>query len=128
MQYMLLCRFNEDAWNAIPERERDRIMADYYGLLDELDREGRHVATGKLEPVAAGRVVRYGGGVPVTDGPFMETKEHLGGFHVVEAASLDAATAIAARFPTLPHGGVVEVRPLLEIRSAPVGAPASPGG
>jgi len=49
----------------------------------------------------------------VTDGPFMETKEHLGGYHLVECDSLDEAVAVAARIPTLPAGGTVEVRPLL---------------
>ncbi len=116
MHYLLLCRFNEEAWNAIPEAERAAIMEKYHRLLDELDASGRHVATGKLEPVAAGRTVRHDGNGPMTDGPFLETKEHLGGYHLIEAESLDEATEFAARFPTLPRGGVVEVRPMLEMR------------
>lgn len=112
MQYLLLCRFNEDAWNAIPEARREEIMEEYYAVLDGLEREGKHLATGKLQPVAAGRTVRHANGRPVTDGPFMETKEHLGGYHVVEAESMEEASAMAARFPTLEHGGVMEVRPL----------------
>jgi len=112
MQYLLLCRFNEEQWEAIPASERDAIMEEYHAVLADLDRDGRHLATAKLQPVAAGRTVRHDGHAPVTDGPFMETKEHLGGYHLIECASLDDATAIAARFPTLPLGGVMEVRPL----------------
>lgn len=116
MQYMLLCRFNEEAWQAIPEGERDRIMAAYYAVLDDLDKTGRHLTTGQLEPRAAGRTVRHREGrVVVTDGPFMETKEHLGGYHLIEADSIEEAVAVAARIPTLPAGGTVEVRPLLAI-------------
>lgn len=112
MQYLLLCRFNEDDWNAIPESERDEIMDEYHAVLAKLDQDGSHVATGKLQPVAAGRTVRQGADRPVTDGPFMETKEHLGGYHLIKADSMDEATEIAAQFPTLPRGGVIEVRPL----------------
>lgn len=112
MQYLLLCRFNEDDWNAIPESERDEIMQEYHEVLDTLERDGRHLGTGKLQPVAAGRTVRHADGKLVTDGPFVETKEHLGGYHLVQADSMDEATAMAARFPTLAHGGVIEVRPL----------------
>ncbi len=112
MQYLLLCRFNEDDWNAIPEAERDEIMEEYHGVLDGLERAGAHLATGKLQPVGAGLTVRHANGRPVTDGPFLETKEHLGGYHLVEAASMEEATAIAARFPTLARGGVMEVRQL----------------
>lgn len=113
MQYLLLCRFNEDAWEAIPAAERATIMEEYHGVLDALEREGRHVATAKLEPVAAGQTVRHDGNGPITDGPFVETKEHLGGYHLIEADDLEQATSIAGRFPTLPAGGVIEVRPLM---------------
>lgn len=114
MQYMLLCRFNEDEWNAIPASERESIMAAYWTLLEELDQDGLHVTTGQLEPRAAGRTVRrMRGELVVTDGPFMETKEHLGGYHLIECDSLEEAVGVAARIPTLPAGGTVEVRPLL---------------
>lgn len=116
MQYLLLCRFNEDDWNAIPEAERDDIMERYHELLDELHEDGRHVATAKLDSIDAGRTVRHDGNGPTTDGPFVETKEHLGGYHLIEADSMEEATAVARRFPTLPRGGSVEVRPVLETR------------
>ncbi len=113
MQYLLLCRFNEEAWEAIPRFEREAIMDEYHAVLDDLDRTGRHLATAKLQPAAMGRTVRHDGRAPVTDGPFMETKEHLGGYHLIECGDLSEATEIAARFPTLAVGGVMEVRPLV---------------
>jgi hypothetical protein len=114
MKYMLLCRFNEEGWAAIPGPERERIMDAYREVLEDLDRAGQHVATGQLEPRATGRTLRQEKGrLVVTDGPFMETKEHLGGYHLIECDSLDEAVAIASRIPTLPAGGTVEVRPLL---------------
>lgn len=114
MQYLLLCRFNEEAWRAIPEARREEIMEAYRAVLDELDRSGRHLATGQLEPRAAGRTLRHEQGrLVVTDGPFMETKEHLGGYHLIECDNLEQAVEVAARIPTLPAGGTVEVRPLL---------------
>lgn len=113
MQVLLLCRFNEEAWGAIPRTERAAIMKEYHAVLDDLEREGRHVATAKLEPVAAGRTLRHDGDGPVTDGPFLETKEHLGGVHLIECDDLEQATAIAGRFPTLAAGGTIEVRPLM---------------
>lgn len=113
MQYLLLCRFNEDAWQAIPASERETIMKAYRDVLDDLDRSGKHVTTGQLQPRAAGRTVRHRGGrAVITDGPFMETKEHLGGYHLIECDSMEEAVAVASRIPTLPAGGTVEVRPL----------------
>lgn len=120
MRYALLCHFNERAWSDISQAERDAIMERYHAVIDELHREGRHRLSSQLHSVTEATVVRPGRGSdgseraerPVTDGPFVETKEHLGGFHVIEAANLDEAIEIASRIPTLPAGGTVEVRPL----------------
>jgi hypothetical protein len=113
MKYLLLCCFNEKQWNAIPERQRDAIMRDYGALLQSLDAGGQHLATGKLQPTANATTVRSKNGKPVvSDGPFAETKEQLGGYHLVECKNLDEAISIAKRFPTLPFGGAVEVRAL----------------
>lgn len=114
MEFMLLCRFNEAAWEAIPASERATIMERYHAVIDGMSREGKHIRSGQLGPLAAGRTVRHAEGrTVITDGPFMETKEHLGGYHLIECDSMEEAVAIAARIPTLPVGGTVEVRPLV---------------
>jgi hypothetical protein len=113
MRYLLMCCFNEKQWDAIPQARRDEIMRDYGALLQSLDQSGQHVDTGKLRPTATATTVRNGKGKPVVvDGPFAETKEQLGGYHVMECKDLDEAISIAKRIPTIPYGGAVEVRPL----------------
>jgi len=120
MRYALLCHFNERAWSDIPPAERDVIMERYHAVIDELHREGRHRLSSQLDSVTEATALRSGprsdgsgrAERPLTDGPFVETKEHLGGFHIIEAANLDEAIEIASRIPTLPAGGTVEVRPL----------------
>ena len=114
MQYMLLCCFDEERWEEISEAHRSRIMQEYGALLQSLDKSGQHVASGKLQPTSAATTVRARSGKPtIIDGPFAETKEQLGGYHLVECKDLDEAIEIAKRIPTIPFGGAVEVRPLM---------------
>ncbi|HEY5861679.1 MAG TPA: YciI family protein [Casimicrobiaceae bacterium] len=113
MHYMLMCCIDETTWGAMAPAARDGVMRDYGSLIDDLVKNGRYVSGGKLRPVATATTVRHKGGRPVlTDGPFAETKEQLGGYHVVECADIDEAIAVAQRIPTLRVGGTVEVRPL----------------
>ena len=113
MQYLLMCCINEAEWDALPAAERDGVMRDYGTLIEDLARDGRYVAGAKLRPTATATTVRQRNGRPVlTDGPFAETKEQLGGYHVVECRDIDEAIAIAQRIPSLRCGGTVEVRPL----------------
>jgi hypothetical protein len=114
MQYLLMCCFNEAQWEKIPEPQRDAIMHEYGELLQSLDKSGQHLATGRLQSSLTATTVRGKNGKPtVTDGPFAETKEQLGGYHLIECRDLDEAISIAKRIPTIPFGGAVEVRPLL---------------
>ena len=113
MQVMLMCCIDEGRWSAMPAAIRDAVMRDYGAWVGEMQRLGKHVATGKLAPVARAQTIRVKNGArQVVDGPFAETKEQLGGYHVLECRDLDEALALAERIPTLPHGGVVEVRAL----------------
>ena len=113
MRYLLFCCFDEKRWDAIPEPQRDAIMRDYGALLDSLHKSGQHLATGKLQSTSNAATVRSRNGKPViSDGPFAETKEQVGGYHLVECRDLDEAISIAKRIPTLPYGGAVEVRAL----------------
>jgi len=114
MQYLLMCCANEAQWAKLPDAERDRIMDDYGKLIHELKTSGRLLAGAKLEQSAKAVTVRERNGKKlITDGPFAETREQLGGYHLVECKDRDEAVAMALRFPTLAVGGLIEVRPLV---------------
>ena len=114
MQYLLMCCFEEAKWEKLPDSERSRIMSEYGALVGELREKGRLLSGAKLAPCADAVTVRERNGRPViTDGPFAETKEQLGGYHLVECRNREEAIAIAQRIPTLAAGGAVEVRPLV---------------
>lgn len=113
MQYMLLCCFDEYAWGTLSDAQKDKIMREYGELIQDLVKSRRFRGGGQLHPTAAATTVRMKNGKLVcTDGPFAETKEQLGGYHVVECHDLDEAMSIAARIPTLHAGGAIEVRPV----------------
>jgi len=113
MQVMLMCCFDERRWHALPAEEQESVMRDYGAWIAEQERTGRHRVTEKLADAAAARTLRVQGGrAIVTDGPFAETKEQLGGFHILECRDLDEALEIAGRIPTLRLGGTIEVRPV----------------
>jgi len=111
MQYLLMCCFEEARWAALPDSERDRIMDEYGKLIHELKSSRRLLAGAKLDRVGSAVTVRKKNGKSVvTDGPFAETKEQLGGYHLIECKDRDEAVSIASRIPPLAAGGVVEVR------------------
>ena len=113
MQYLLMCCSDEKAWNALPEEQRETVMRDYGAWIDQAIATGHYLAGGKLKPTSSSTTVRVRNGKPViTDGPFAETREQLGGYHVLECRDLDEALALAARIPALQAGSTVEVRPL----------------
>ena len=116
MQYLLMCCFDEKQWDALPAAQRDTIMRDYGQVVQDLVSSGQYLAGAKLHPTAAATSVRMKNGKPVlSDGPFAETKEQLGGYHLIDCRDLDEAISIAKRIPTLPFGGNVEVRPIEQI-------------
>ena len=116
MQYLLMCCFDEKKWDAIPESQRGEIMRDYGAVIQGLVDSGQYLAGAKLRPTAAATHVRAKNGkAVVSDGPFAETKEQLGGYHLIDCRDLDEAIAIAKRIPTIPHGGLVEVRPVEQV-------------
>ncbi|HEU4449491.1 MAG TPA: YciI family protein [Gaiellaceae bacterium] len=117
MQYLLLIYGNEreqtESWEKLGEEEQNRQMAAWYAYTGELEKAGVHVAGEALQPTGAAKTVRVDGGeLLVTDGPFAETKEQLGGYYVVDVDSEQAALDWAAKMPSLPHGSV-EVRPIM---------------
>lgn len=113
MQYMLMCCIDEALWNALPDAERDAVMDDYHALIQEMVTSGAYRGGARLQSVASSTTLRQRGDELVTiDGPFAESREQLGGFHVVECRDLDEALALARRIPPLRVGGSVEVRPV----------------
>ena len=113
MQYMLMCCFDEKAWEAFPEPQKDKVMEEYGKFIQGIVKSGHDRAGGKLTPSSTAATVREKNGKSVTlDGPFAETKEQIGGYHLVECKDLDEALSIAKRIPSLRVGGAVEVRAL----------------
>lgn len=111
MQVMLMCCIDQGAWEAMPAASRDAIMRDYGEWVAEMERQGKHVASAQLVPAGRARTIRLQNGRrQVVDGPFAETKEQFGGYHLLECRDVDEALALAEKIPTLPHGGVIEVR------------------
>jgi len=114
MQYLLMCCINEASWDALPATDRDAVMRDYGELIRDLAQQGRYVAGAKLRSTATATTVRQRNGRPVlTDGPFAETKEQLGGYYLIEAKDLNDALQVAAKIPSAKLG-TVEVRPIQE--------------
>jgi hypothetical protein len=100
-----------EAFEQLPPEEQQAIADDYFALL----RSPEVLASEELEPVETATTVRVQDGVTLlTDGPFVDAKEHVGGYGLVEVENLDAALRIAARVPIARLGGAVEVRPLVE--------------
>ena len=116
MKYMLLVYLDEQA---MTDEERAHCYVESAQLTQELHARGQYVAAGPLHPVATATSVRVRDGKRlVTDGPFAETREQLGGYYIVEAADLDEALAIAERIPPARYG-TIEVRPVMEISGLP---------
>lgn len=113
MQYMLLCCIDESLWNSLPDAERNGVMEDYNAVIQDMVLSGHYRGGAKLQPTETATTLRQQDGKMITlDGPFAETKEQLGGFHVVECKDLDEALELARRIPPLRVGGTVEVRPV----------------
>jgi hypothetical protein len=116
MRYMLLIYGDEQAAAGATPEQTAAIMQAWYRYTNELEQAGHRLAGEPLQPSTTATTVRGGSGGPlVSDGPFAETKEQLGGYYLIEAADLDEAIAWAARMPHVPHGGIVEVRPIFEL-------------
>jgi hypothetical protein len=116
MKYMLLIYTAEDAWT---DSEREHCYVESTELTHELASRGQYLGASPLQPVATAASVRVREGKQlVTDGPFAETREQLGGYFLVEAKDLNEAISIAGRIPGA-RKGTVEVRPVMELSGLP---------
>ena len=113
MQYLCLIYDDETMWQTMPENDRNAIMGEYMGFTESIRTSGNMVAGDALQPTSTATTVRVRNGETlVTDGPFAETKEQLGGYYLIEANDADEALAIAARIPSARYGSI-EVRPVM---------------
>jgi hypothetical protein len=116
MKYMLLIYGDEQA---LSETERQECYAESTQLAYDLRSNGQYVAANPLHPTAMATSVQVRNGKRVvTDGPFAETREQLGGYFLIDAKNLDEALAVAARIP-MARKGTVEVRPIIELSGLP---------
>ena len=119
MKYLLLVHHNEEVFKTMPEGTRDDMLAESIQLSHRLDGKGQYVHASPLLPEATGTIVRVRDGKPIiTDGPFMETKEQLAGYFLIDTENREEAIRIAQRVPGA-RIGTVEVRPVREITGLP---------
>ena len=116
MKYMLLVYLDEQA---LSETEREHCYVESAQLAQDLNSSGQYLDASPLHPISTATSVRVRDGKRlVTDGPFAETREQLGGYYLIEARDLDEALGIAERIPGA-RVGTVEIRPVLEISGLP---------
>ncbi len=116
MKYMLLVYLDEDL---LSDTEREHCYVASAQLAQELSSSGQYLDASPLHPVATATSVRVRDGRRlVTDGPFAETREQLGGYYLINASDLDEAIRIAERIPPAQFG-TVEIRPVMEIGGLP---------
>ncbi len=119
MKYMLLVHHDEEAFAKRSEAERQQMLQESVQLANQLDASGQYLSAAPLHPTLETICVRVREGKPlVTDGPFAETREQLGGYFLIDAKDLDEAIEIAARIPGA-RIGTVEVRPVTEVQGLP---------
>ena len=114
MQYMLLIYGDQGTWEARSDAEQSALMKEYGQLSRDLQAQDKLRSGEELQPVTTATTVRVrGGDAIVTDGPFADTKEVLGGFYIIDADSLDEAIEWAERIPDA-RDGTIEVRPVVD--------------
>ncbi|MGD0359969.1 MAG: YciI family protein [Bryobacteraceae bacterium] len=120
MKYLLLTYLDEEKWFGLSEAEQLRIVGESLPHLQQLIASGKFLGGAPLEPTPAAATVRMSGGQKmVTDGPFAETREQVGGYTLIEAQNFDEAVAIAAGFLGRSSIATIEVRQLREMQGLP---------
>jgi hypothetical protein len=119
MRYMLLIHSDEQAAAANIYSDPTKAQAyrdEWMSYTGDLAKSASMTAGEALQPSATATTVRVNGGKPiVSDGPYAETKEGLGGFYIIDVANLDDAIAWASKMPHMAAGGAVEVRPIMDM-------------
>jgi hypothetical protein len=116
MKFLFMIFHDENILDSMPEGEMQTLVDAALGYDDEIRRSGHYIVSNALQRARTARTIRVRGGkATVTDGPFVETKEQLGGFFLIEAKDIDEACEVASRFPPA-RLGTIEVRPVQELR------------
>ncbi|MGH7348417.1 MAG: YciI family protein [Candidatus Rokuibacteriota bacterium] len=116
MKFLFLIYHDEKELDALPQGEMQGLVDAALDYDEEIRQSGHYIVSNALQRVRTARTVRVRGGkVSITDGPFAETKEQLGGFFLVEAKDMDEAAEVASRFPP-GRLGSIEVRPIQELQ------------
>jgi hypothetical protein len=114
MKYLCMIYDDEQAWQKFPKDVQDGYMREYGAFTESIKKNGQHVGSNQLQPSHTATTVRIRNGkVSTTDGPFVETKEQLGGYYLIDAKDLNDAIQVAARIPSA-RSGAIEVRPIVE--------------
>lgn len=114
MRYLCLIYDDEKAWQKMTKAEMEKGSAEYFAFTDSIKKSGNYLGGNALQPTNTATSVRVRNGkVSTTDGPYVETKEQLGGYYLIEANDLNDAVKVAARIPGA-RMGTVEVRPIME--------------
>jgi hypothetical protein len=120
MEYLMLLYSQEDGWNAMTPEQQQQGIAAYRAYGEAAQKAGIMKGSNRLRPVASATTVRMADGKSqVLDGPFVESKEQLGGYYLIDVPDLDTALEWAARCPGSSHG-TVEVRPVWSMTDSQV--------
>ena len=120
MKYMLLTYLDEKAWTSLSEAEQQQMMAECTPHVEKLIGSGKFLGGAPLHPTSTAATVRLRDGKRlVTDGPFAETREQLGGYTLIDAKDLDEAIGIAAGFLGTRSPSTIEIRPVVELKGIP---------
>jgi hypothetical protein len=112
MQYLLLLYAQEAGWSQMSKEQQQQGYAAYMAYTEALKKANVYVGSNRLQPIATATTVRLvDGKSQVLDGPYVDTKEQLGGYYMIDVPDLDSALAWGARCPGAGHG-IVEVRPV----------------
>src|SRR5262245_40340430 len=112
MRYLCLIYEDEKWWEKASQADMQKGLAEYNAFTDSIKKSGKYVGSGALQPTKTATSVRVRNGkLSTTDGPYVETKEQLGGYYLIDAKDLNDAVQVASRIPGAQHG-TIEVRPI----------------
>ena len=113
MRYMILIYGRDSDWADVTPERAAEIMAAYHAYTERLKAAGGHVAGDELQPIASAKSVRGVGGTRVVDGPYVDTKEALGGYYLIDVPNEAEGLKWARQCPAMLHNGGVELRPVM---------------